>query len=113
MFRIKIHGISEEQQKDEVASRIRKAYDLAFDRFSHAIRNVDIGLTDVNGPRGGVDKVCRVQLRIEPRGAIVVRSSGANCLQAAKGAFEKVKGTLSRALQKRRRLRPIGSGSIA
>ena len=35
---------------------------FAFGRFASRIRNVSVVLTDVNGPRGGVDTRCRVQV---------------------------------------------------
>lgn len=33
-------------------------------RVSHRIARIDIALTDQNGPRGGVDKHCRISVRM-------------------------------------------------
>ncbi len=34
-------------------------------RFGHALRSVLVKVSDVNGPRGGLDKLCHVQVRGE------------------------------------------------
>jgi len=45
---------------DSIESQLERA--LA--RFAHRIARVDIALTDQNGPRGGVDKRCRVRVQM-------------------------------------------------
>ncbi len=34
-------------------------------RFGHRISRIDVRVSDVNGPRGGLDKLCHVQVRGE------------------------------------------------
>ena len=41
-------------------------------RFAARIPQATIQLSDVNGPRGGVDKRCQVELKTDRAGAVVV-----------------------------------------
>lgn len=48
-------------------------------RFSHAVREVSVRMHDVNGPhRGGIDKLCRVVLRLRDNSVLVVEELGIN-----------------------------------
>jgi hypothetical protein len=85
----------------ETASRIDGAFNAALDRFKDSIRAVEVRLVDLNGPKGGVDKRCSVQVRLYPRGLVVVRSLGASLLEAANVACDKTRQLVARKLDKR------------
>lgn len=53
--------------------KILKRCNLAFSRISDKIQEVRVSLTDNNGPKGGEDKECIVQLRIEKQPPIVIK----------------------------------------
>lgn len=66
------------RSRDAEADRLR---DLAVRRVNFAMRRmswlsprVDVHLSDVNGPLGGVDKRCRLQLRTDMVGTVVITS---------------------------------------
>lgn len=86
---------------DQTITQIEKAFKQAVDRFKHIIRETDITFLDVNGPRGGLDKRCKVQLRLMPRGIIVVRTTATTMLDAANIACDKIRQLLSKRLSKR------------
>jgi putative sigma-54 modulation protein len=86
---------------DQTITQVEKAFKQAVDRFAHIIRETDITFLDVNGPRGGLDKRCRVQLRLLPRGIIVVRTTATTMLDAANIACDKIRQLLSKRLSKR------------
>ena len=81
---------------------IESSYGQALDRFNHFIREAQITLRDANGPKGGVDKVCTIQLRFYPRGLAVLKSSGSSFAEAANIACEKMKQVTARRLSKRK-----------
>ena len=56
--------------RESLQLRIR----FALSRFSERIREVAVTLDDVNGPRGGIDKRCQVELRTQGAGPVVVAS---------------------------------------
>jgi hypothetical protein len=43
-------------------------------RLSQRVTRADVQFSDVNGPRGGVDKRCQIELRAAGGGAVVVSS---------------------------------------
>ena len=53
---------------------VRRRLAFALRPFGRRIRRVDVKLDDVNGPRGGVDKRCRVDVTLLEGGR--VRSEG-------------------------------------
>ena len=45
---------------DEHRAQARGKLDLKLAKFASSIERVDLRVFDLNGPRGGVDQVCRV-----------------------------------------------------
>ena len=81
---------------------IPRRIQFALARFAHAIEAVHVTLADVNGPRGGVDKTCRVRVVGAPVGSFVVEASAADARTALDEAAARAGHTLARALQRRR-----------
>ena len=74
----------------------------AFDRFGHFIREAQFTLRDANGPKGGVDKICSLQLRFYPRGFAVVKNGGVSFQQAANVACDRMQLVASKRLSRRK-----------
>jgi hypothetical protein len=55
---------------------------FALRRFAGRIDRVTVWLEDVNGPRGGVDKRCRIAVRLRPTGAAFVAKSAGDAYVA-------------------------------
>ena len=45
----------------------------SFERYSRYIRAVNVVVTDVNGPKGGVDKACRCVVHLKRMSPIVIQ----------------------------------------
>lgn len=58
--------------RDLVNSRVR----FATQRLARFVSRAVIRFTDLNGPRGGVDKQCQIQLNTANGGVLVVSSRG-------------------------------------
>jgi putative sigma-54 modulation protein len=96
-----------------IASLARRRLEFALRRFSGRVRSLSVRLTDINGPRGGVDKKCLIAARLErPRRVVVVEDVDADPAVVVSRATERVARAVSRAVQFdvdwRRRLRPDG-----
>lgn len=47
-------------------------------RLSWQVPHVEVQMSDVNGPRGGIDKRCQVKLKTDGAGSLVVASVAAD-----------------------------------
>ena len=100
----RITGIKVEVSSDTLM-QIERAFENALDRFTHVVRDAEVTLLAVHGPKDGVDKRCRVQLRLYPSGFVVVRSSTTTSfLDAVHDACDKTRAIIARKLGKRRTL---------
>jgi putative sigma-54 modulation protein len=88
-----------ESQYDYVTRRLY----FALGRFAPQIASVTACLGDCNGPRGGVDKRCRIVVKLR-RLESVLREAHADALEAAVSAAAESAGRgVARALERRRR----------
>lgn len=63
---------------------------------------IDISLVDTNGPKGGVDKECRVTVRLPGLSAIHVTEAAETLHQAIDASRDRMENTLKRTLERRR-----------
>lgn len=74
--------------------------------LSHAqqrIQRVQVRLIDVNGPRGGVDKRCQIDVRLKGLPSVVIEDTESDLYLAIDRAAERVARMLARRLDKHRR----------
>lgn len=94
-----------EKLRDYLKERLR----LALGRFGHHIDLVRVYLRDVNGPRGGLDKKCRIVVELRRGRPVVVTGTGTEASAAitstASRAGFAVRRRLKRWLARRRPLR--------
>lgn len=69
------------------------------ERFPQKIRSIAASLEDVNGPRGGNDKRCRINLMLESRGHLSVSARAPKTESAITRASERARSVLLRKLQ--------------
>ncbi len=67
---------------------------------SHKIRLINITLRDVNGPKGGEDKLCKVNIFVEGGKHILVSVKEISAYKAAIQAIRKANSTFYRQLGK-------------
>lgn len=78
----------------------RLAYALNHGRDS--VSRIVVRLCDVNGPRGGVDKRCGIEVRLKGAPAVAIEDTEADLYVAIDRAAERVGRTLDRRLARRR-----------
>jgi putative sigma-54 modulation protein len=69
---------------------------------AHRVGDVDVRLIDVNGPRGGIDKLCKIRLVHRLVGTILVRARGEDGYATVDGAVSKIVAALKRRLGRSR-----------
>lgn len=87
--------------REEMERRLQ----FALSRFDGRISQVTVGLADVNGPRGGADKQCRLVVRLTPSGKVTIEETHANVSAAVALAACRAGRAIGRALQRRRNAR--------
>ena len=81
---------------------VERRLEFALDRHADRVARVRVVVSDVNGPRGGADKKCRVEMRL--RGGASVRSTvvDEDAYVAIGAAAHRAARALSRAVHRER-----------
>lgn len=76
-------------------------------RLGWMVPRAEVQLSDVNGPRGGVDKRCQLELRTDSAGTVVVTSVANDWRVALENALSRAARLLKRQLRRRGEARRI------
>ena len=68
---------------------ITRRLNFAFARTHHKVGRIIIRLRDLNGPRGGPDKVCQVDVELPNRPGVVIREVQENIYNAIDNAVKR------------------------
>lgn len=96
---IRARGLELTPTLRDLADR-RVRYGLS--RFGPVIRAVHVTLADVNGPKGGIDKLCRLRLRISAGSPIVIEQVDERIERALDTAVDRAAQTVARQLDRGR-----------
>ncbi len=95
------------ESRDPDAAQLR---DLAVKRLQFVLRRLHslvplarVRLSDINGPRGGVDKRCQVELNTEGAGKVVITALARDWRTALDSAMARAARSLSRSWQRGQR----------
>ena len=100
---IRVAGVGLDQDDKD---RIRERLGAKVGKYATSIERVTVRVRDVNGPRGGVDQVCRIKVVLSGLPSVVFESQADSLVAAVNGALTGVERAVKRSLQ-RRRMRPI------
>lgn len=84
---------------------VERRFAVTLRRFAHRVRRLRIFVADLNGPRGGVDKRCRILVEVEPSGSLVVEETDVHVYEAIDRAADRLRRRIRRALKRRQALR--------
>lgn len=84
--------------REHTARRLQFALNWA----SHDVRTVSVRLFDINGPRGGNDKRCRIQIPISGGQDVVIEDTESDLYVAIDRAADRTERSLARRLQRLR-----------
>ena len=83
----------------ETIELARTRLEFALGRFAGRVRSVSVSLTDLNGPRGGIDKKCLIAVRLErPPRVIVIEDVDADGAVVVCRAAERTARAVARAV---------------
>ncbi|MCB1956010.1 MAG: ribosome-associated translation inhibitor RaiA [Rhodocyclaceae bacterium] len=86
--------------RSHVTQRVR----FALTRYRDHVRRIEVRLSDENGPRGGVDKRCRLHLRVGGLPDIVIDDTEADLYAAVTRSAERAERALGRQIRRSRTL---------
>lgn len=84
--------------REHAAARL--AYALNHGR--DIVTRIIVRLSDVNGPRGGVDKCCGIEVRLKGAPTLIIEDTQADLYVAIDRAAERIGRTLDRRLARQR-----------
>jgi putative sigma-54 modulation protein len=87
---------------EETKSHVERRMNFALEQFNSWITHVQVHLEDVNGPRRGVDKQCRILVNIKGGKTIKVEDMDTDMISAVNRAADRVGQVVSREVDRRR-----------
>jgi hypothetical protein len=84
------------QMRELSVGRVR----FALRRLSGLVPRAKVLFSDVNGPRGGVDKRCQVELKTDNAGTVVIASQARDWRTALDQSLSRATRVLKRSLQR-------------
>ncbi|MBN2581194.1 MAG: HPF/RaiA family ribosome-associated protein [Pirellulales bacterium] len=106
-MQLEIHG-QHLRVGDQIQEHIQRQMDFALGQFESWISGVAVHLEDVNGPRGGVDKCCRVLVGIKHGKTIKVEDIDVDFTVAINRVADRLRQVVGREVEKRREKKPTG-----
>jgi len=95
---VRIIGV---QIGDEDRDYIRRKLGMKLAKFAGSVQRVSVRLTDVNGPRGGVDQECRIKVVLQALPSVVVVRQNAALRAAIDAALRAMEQAVQRAVRRR------------
>jgi putative sigma-54 modulation protein len=87
-----------ESQRALVSRRLT----AALDRFADKVCGLTVTFSDLNGPRGGDDKLCRVRMLLRENGEIVLSENSDAVESAVTRIADRAANTVQRLVERRR-----------
>ena len=85
----------------ELDQHVRTRLFFALERFAARLTDIRVRVDDVNGPRGGTDKLCRIHARLRWMQPFTVEARADDALAAVDRATTRMKRAVSRAVERR------------
>lgn len=79
---------------------IRRRIHFALGRFSPRIRHVTVRVTDINGPRGGLDTHCSIAVTLDQIGVVRAEDTAVSLHQAVSCAADRGARAVARAFHR-------------
>jgi putative sigma-54 modulation protein len=106
-----IHALEHDFRAEDRAY-LRRKLARRLGKFADSIERVSLRTEDVNGPRGGIDRVCRLKVVLRGLPSVVIEKRDAALNAAVALALDGMERAVRRKLQ-RRRTKPLRRTVVA
>ena len=87
---------------DEDMDYIRQRLGLKLGKFASSIERVTVRVKDINGDRGGIDKICNIKVVVSGLPSVVVEGRSDSTRVAVNSALAAIESAVRRVVQRRR-----------
>ena len=84
---------------------VKSKVQIMLGRYEAKIIRVDVSLFDINGPKGGEDKCCKIIVKINGASSIVMQETAEDCYDAINTCTRRARRAIKRQLSVRVRTR--------
>jgi ribosome-associated translation inhibitor RaiA len=91
---------------DDAQAYVRRKLGMKLGKFARSIERVTVRVTDMNGPRGGVDQVCTIKVVLSGLPSVVAERRHAALHAAIDDALRATEQAVRRSVS-RRRMKPL------
>jgi putative sigma-54 modulation protein len=88
---------------DELKKAVEKIVTFAVDRYQTQVGKVSVYLADLNGPKGGVDKVCQITAKLSRGKPVLILEKGSKMLTTVNRAARRLGHRIGRNVQRQKR----------
>ncbi len=103
VVRFTFRGLKREEHVRQFGLRCLR---YALGRFAADLRDVEVILEDSNGDKGGIDKRCRISIRLRRGGVLQASVRDASCESALHRATSRLRRQLQAAVGERNQRKP-------
>jgi len=87
MFSIRVHGI---ERTDKLREEVERSIAFAVDRYGAQVDHISVYLSDLNGPKGGVDKICQITAGLKRGRPILILEKGSETVPMVNRAVSRL-----------------------
>ena len=87
---------------ETLQKKVERSIEFAVDRHRDRIDRIGVCLADLNGPRGGVDKLCQMTAEVRGIGTLHISENGSNVTAVAGRAARRLGFRIRRSIERRR-----------
>ena len=85
---------------EDVLCKAKRLLRFSLSRFKGAISRVKLMFNDVNGPKGGIDKRCRIMVKMKTAGQIVVENDGMDYIETLSICLDRLTRAIRRKIDR-------------